>query len=76
MVDIKTYVMAALKKSSYQKINKKEFPQEWFHSSLQHTHNALDDALEQGFIFIQAHRANLGLPLLPKNHELGIVCHT
>lgn len=69
-IDINTYVMAALKKPNYRRVTKKKFPKEWFHSQLTHTHSALDDALEQGFMFIQAHRANLGLPLLPKDHEL------
>lgn len=69
-IDIKTYVMAALKKRNYREVFKKKFPRAWFHSQLPHTHGALDDALEQGFMFIQAHRANLGLPLLSKDHEL------
>lgn len=63
-IDIKTYVMAALKNTSYRQTVKKKFPREWFHPNLKHTHNAFDDALEQGFMFIQAHRQNLGLNLL------------
>lgn len=63
-LDIKTYVMAAMKNTAFRKTTKKSFPREWFHPGLKHTHNALDDALEQGWMFVQAHRANLGLPLL------------
>lgn len=63
-LDIKTYVMAAMKNPVFRKTTKKSFPREWFHPGLKHTHKALDDALEQGWMFIQAHRANLGLPLL------------
>lgn len=63
-LDVKTYAMAALKKQQFHQSFKKKFPRAWFHPKLKHTHNALDDAIEQGWMFIQAHRENLGLPLL------------
>ena len=69
-IEIKSYVMAMLKRRSYQGVSKKTFPKSWFNTSLPHTHNALDDALEQGFTFIQAYRENLGLELLPPNMDI------
>lgn len=63
-LDVKTYAMAALKKRQFHQSFKRKFPRAWFHPRLKHTHNALDDAIEQGWMFIQAHRENLGLPLL------------
>lgn len=72
-IDLKSYAMAALKKTSYRKTAKNKFPKAWFNTHLPHTHNALDDAIEQGFTFIQAYRANLGLPLLPPDREITIL---
>ncbi len=48
-LDIKTYAMA-LMKCGYRKSIKKNMPQKWF-ENLPHTHNALDDAIEQGALF-------------------------
>lgn len=66
-IDLKTYVMAARKEPSYIKTAKNKFPKAWFHKGLPHTHNALDDALGQGWMFIQAYRSNLGMDLLDEN---------
>ncbi len=49
-LDIKTYAMAMLK-TDYRKASKKNMPSRWF-DKLPHTHGALDDALEQGAMFI------------------------
>ncbi len=48
-LDIKTLAMVALK-SGYRRATKRNMPKRWF-DSLRHTHNALDDAIEQGALF-------------------------
>lgn len=57
-IDIKTYAMAVLKKD-YRECTKRNMPKKWF-PDLAHTHNALDDALEQGMLFINILKQNLG----------------
>lgn len=49
-LDIKSYAMAKLG-SEYRKTVKKNMPKEWF-GKRPHTHKALDDAIEQGELFI------------------------
>lgn len=49
-IDIKTYAMALLGKG-YRQATKKHMPKEWF-SDLPHTHLAVDDAIEQGQLFM------------------------
>ena len=49
-LDIRSYAMAILKKG-FLESGKGNIPQEWF-DDLPHTHNALDDAIEQGAWFI------------------------
>lgn len=49
-LDIKSYVMAVLK-CEYRKSTKRNMPTRWFEKDLQHTHKALDDAIEQGMMF-------------------------
>lgn len=56
-VDIKTYAMALLK-SDYRKSTKKHMPKRWFPKS-PHTHVALDDAIEQGMLFLNMLDENL-----------------
>jgi hypothetical protein len=48
-LDIKTYAMAMLK-TEYRKSSKQYMPRRWF-DDFPHTHQALDDALEQGALF-------------------------
>ena len=48
-LDIKTYAMAVLKKD-YRDTTKAAMPKRWF-DDLPHTHQALDDAKEQGALF-------------------------
>lgn len=48
-VDVKTYAMAVLK-IPYRDSTKRHFPKRWF-GKAQHTHVALDDAIEQGELF-------------------------
>lgn len=57
-IDIKTYAMAMLRKP-YRACGKQSMPAEWF-DPLDHTHVALDDAIEQGSLFCNMLRANLG----------------
>ena len=55
-LDIKTYAMAVLKKN-YRQSTKRNMPRKWF-DKLPHTHVALDDAIEQGALFCNIHKAN------------------
>lgn len=49
-LDIKTYAMAVMK-TEYRESTKKNMPKRWFSGS-KHTHVAVDDAIEQGELFI------------------------
>ncbi len=49
-LDIKTYAMAVLK-VPYSRTTKRNLPKRW-HSRHPHTHQALDDAIEQGLLFL------------------------
>jgi DNA polymerase III alpha subunit (gram-positive type) len=49
-LDIKTYGMA-LMNTEYRKSTKRNMPKRWF-SKLPHTHVAIDDAIEQGYLFM------------------------
>lgn len=55
-IDIRTYAMALLKKD-YRDASKSEMPRRW-RSKRKHTHNSLDDAIEQGEIFTNMLRDN------------------
>jgi hypothetical protein len=57
-LDMKTYAMALLK-TGYRDATKKNMPKAWF-DDLPHTHIALDDAIEQGALFCNMLRENLG----------------
>ncbi len=50
-LDIKTFAMCLLKRD-FRKTNKDAFPNRWFDSRFKHTHKAIDDAMEQGLMFI------------------------
>lgn len=56
-LDIKTYAMAMLKKD-YRNSTKKNMPKHWFDDS-KHTHQAIDDAIEQGALFCNMLQKNL-----------------
>ena len=49
-LDMKTYAMAVLQ-TPFKRSTKRSFPREWFKKGLPHTHVALDDAIEQGYLF-------------------------
>lgn len=57
VIDIKTYAMALLRKP-YRASGKASMPEAWFDPA-PHTHVALDDAIEQGYLFCNMLRANL-----------------
>jgi hypothetical protein len=58
-LDIKTYAMAVMG-SEYRNSTKRNMPQRWFKGLPPHTHKAVDDAVEQGHLFmnILRERAN------------------
>jgi len=56
-LDIKTYAMALMRRD-YREVTKKQMPARWF-DPLDHTHRALDDALEQGALFCNMLAENL-----------------
>ena len=56
-LDIKTYACALMKKP-FRECHKKTMPKEWL-AKRPHTHDALDDALEQGELFMNMLRSNL-----------------
>lgn len=55
-LDIKTYAMAVMK-TEYRKSTKRNMPKRWF-SDDKHTHVAVDDAIEQGKLFINILKEN------------------
>jgi hypothetical protein len=50
-LDLKSYAMAKLG-CQYRASAKRNFPAEWFPKDLPHTHVAIDDAIEQGHLFL------------------------
>lgn len=63
-LDAKSFAMATLKKEKLSYATKRNMPRNWF-DNIKHTHVAVDDAVEQGALFINMLRANLGLSRLP-----------
>lgn len=55
-LDIRTFAMATLG-TGYKQSGKNAMPAHWF-EALPHTHNALDDAIEQGMLFCNMLREN------------------
>jgi hypothetical protein len=55
-LDVKSYAMAVLH-TDYRETTKRNMPRHWFGTS-RHTHKALDDAIEQGELFINILRDN------------------
>lgn len=56
-LDIKTYAMATLK-INYRDSVKRNFPKEWKRDLPKHTHVAVDDAIEQGYLFFNIAKHN------------------
>lgn len=61
-IDLKSYAYARLG-TRWVKTTKKKMPKRWF-SDLPHTHNALDDAVEQGHLFMNMRREFQQLPMI------------
>ena len=57
-IDIKTYAMALLRRP-YRLCGKRSMPKEWL-GELPHTHRAIDDALEQGHMFVKMLNSGTG----------------
>jgi len=55
-LDMKTYAMAKLG-VEYRAVTKRKMPRDWFSNTKKHTHVALDDAIEQGELFIKMLRS-------------------
>ena len=58
-LDIKSYAMAVMKRP-YRQSTKKNMPRSWFPVDVPHTHVALDDAREQGLLFLAMKKTNTG----------------
>lgn len=54
-LDIKTYAMAAMN-TRYRDATKRNMPRRWFPPDNKHSHVALDDAREQGLLFLAMHK--------------------
>jgi len=63
-IDVKSYAMPMMRKANLTHCAKRNMPKSWF-DDLPHTHVALDDAIEQGAMFVNMHREMLGLTRLP-----------
>lgn len=59
-IDIKSYAWAMMGRN-FQSCSKRNMPKHWF-DDLPHTHVAIDDAIEQGAMFINMLRENRNLP--------------
>lgn len=57
-LDIKSFAMAMMKRP-YRDCTKRNMPREWF-PDRRHTHVAVEDAIEQGMLFINMLRRNQG----------------
>jgi len=49
-LDMKTYAMSIME-TEFRKSTKRNMPKSWFKKGLPHTHVAIDDAIEQGYLF-------------------------
>jgi hypothetical protein len=61
-LDLKSFAMGRLAGTRYRSLGKSTYPPEWFDEGTPHTHVALDDAIEQGAIVVNAIRERDGLP--------------
>jgi hypothetical protein len=57
-LDIRSYAMG-MRKVDFQRTTRTYLPKRWFEPTLEHTHVALDDALEQGNVFCNMLAENL-----------------
>lgn len=61
-LDLKSFALGRLPGTRYRSLGKSTYPPEWFDPETPHTHVALDDAIEQGTIMVNAIRDRDGLP--------------
>lgn len=61
-LDGKSYAMALLKKP-YRQSTKRNYPKRWLSAGKTHSHVAVEDAVEQGMIFMAMYRENMGTGL-------------
>jgi hypothetical protein len=61
-LDLKSFAMGRLPGTRYRSLGKSTYPPEWFDEDTPHTHVALDDAIEQGTIMVNAIRERDCLP--------------
>lgn len=67
VIDVKSFAWAEMASGTFQSCSKRRMPSRWF-DDLPHTHVAIDDAIEQGAMFINMLRENRNLP-----HISGII---
>ncbi len=60
-LDLKSFAMGRMEGSRYGMLGKSKYDPEWFDAGMPHTHVALDDAIEQGAIMVNAIRQRDGL---------------
>jgi hypothetical protein len=61
-LDLKSFAFGRIPRSRYRSLGKGTYPPEWFDPDVPHTHVALEDAIEQGSILINAIRERDELP--------------
>lgn len=61
-LDLKSFALGRLPGTRYRSLGKSTYDPAWIDATLPHTHVALDDAIEQGAILINALRQRDGLP--------------
>ncbi len=61
-LDLKSFAFGRLPRSRYRSLGKGSYPADWFDADMPHTHVALEDAVEQGAILINAIRERDELP--------------
>ena len=61
-LDLKSFAFGRMPGTRYRSLGKSTYDPEWFDPDVPHTHVALDDAIEQGTIIVNAIRQRDGLP--------------
>jgi hypothetical protein len=60
-LDLKSFAMGRMPGTRYRSLGKSKYDPAWFDADVPHTHVALDDAIEQGTIMVNAIRQRDGL---------------
>lgn len=69
-LDIKSYAMAILK-TDFSSTVKRNMPKKWFSKGAKHSHVALEDAIEQGYLFFEIFKENLGIIDNIRDEQVG-----